>query len=328
MYSAKNVDEVEIVYSILREKFPHKQIEVSFNYNTKIYIIKNTDEKFLNDPEVPVDLKIVCIYGDTDSVFLNYVYNRDNFEKNMKDTFRLAKICGKNITNTVFNRPPIDLEFEKIFNPLVMMAKKNYIGAKYEYEHTPTTITEITNKGVCITRRNYCDYLKECYTKVRDCIIVDGLKGVDEAITEFKKHIIRILKYNVEIDKLIITAALNKDYKNENLPHVQLAKKLRQRKQVVHVGERIPYIFVENKNPRAPKYEKSEDPKYAKEHNLKLDRLFYIEHVSKPVMAFFKIVINDEKEKLDSLKLFVKESLSLCAGKDVDLSDNEESGEN
>lgn len=329
-YSAKTYEELDIMFSILKEKFPKKQVIVNFDYNSKLYTIKVSSKKLENQTEiqVPVDIVIKTIYGDTDSIFLSCNYNRTDFEKNMKDTFRLAKLCGKKITNEVFKRPPIDLEFEKIFNPLILMAKKNYIGVMYENEHIPTTITKITNKGVALTRRNYCALLKECYTKVRDNILTDGYKGLDKSISQFKQYIIKIIKYDVEIDQLIITAALNKDYKNENMPHVQLAKKMRARKEIVQVGERIPYIFVENKNPKAANYDKSEDPTYAKEYNLKIDRGYYIDHIRKPIMAFLKIVMIDDiyKDKLDNLNLFLKEAMKQVKG-DL-LEDSKEESDN
>mgnify|MGYP001021097576 FL=1 len=61
---------------------------------------------------------------NTDSVFLRFQYNREDFNENRKDTFRLATVCGDNLTQDIFNRKPIELEFEKVFHPFILLTKK------------------------------------------------------------------------------------------------------------------------------------------------------------------------------------------------------------
>ena len=65
MFKVKNINDVETVYSILREQYPKKKINIIFNYNTKEYTINVTNEPYTQDPEVPVDLDIEVVYGDS-----------------------------------------------------------------------------------------------------------------------------------------------------------------------------------------------------------------------------------------------------------------------
>ena len=119
-FKTTTVEDTEMIYSLLRDKYPNRQIEIEFNDNTKEYLLSVTDKEFKEDPEVPVDIKIKIIYGDTDSVFLSLKYNRQDFTKNRADTFKLATICGDNLTDQVFNRKPIEMEFEKVFQPFIL----------------------------------------------------------------------------------------------------------------------------------------------------------------------------------------------------------------
>ena len=65
VYKTNTIEDTELIYTILREKYPNKQIEIEFNDNTKDYTLKLTDSEFLCDPEVPLNVTIKVIYGDS-----------------------------------------------------------------------------------------------------------------------------------------------------------------------------------------------------------------------------------------------------------------------
>ena len=58
MYRTNNINETELVYSLLRESYPNNQIEISYNYNEKVYILNVTNKTYETDPEIPVDFYI------------------------------------------------------------------------------------------------------------------------------------------------------------------------------------------------------------------------------------------------------------------------------
>ena len=209
-YKTTTIEDTELIYTILREKYPNKQIEIEFNDNTKDYTLKLTDSEFKCDPEVPLNVTIICIYGDTDSIFLSIKFNRKDFEQNRKDAFKLAIQCGDNITNDVFKRPPIDLEFEKVYQPFILLTKKRYIGKKYEDTRDPMKFKTLTTSGIAITKRNYCNMVKKCYKQVID-IIMDS-SDLDEAISVYKAYIDRIDNYQIDQEDLVISAQIGKEY--------------------------------------------------------------------------------------------------------------------
>ena len=65
MWKCKNINDLECVYSILREQYPKREIEIEYNDNTKEYSLTLTDNIYTKDPEVPVDANIKIVYGDS-----------------------------------------------------------------------------------------------------------------------------------------------------------------------------------------------------------------------------------------------------------------------
>jgi DNA polymerase elongation subunit (family B) len=257
---------------------------------------------------------------NTDSVFLSLKYNRQDFNKNRADTFKLATICGDNLTEKVFKRPPVEMEFEKVFQPFILLTKKRYIGKKYENMKDPFKLKEITKSGIAITRRDYCKMVKNCYSEVINVIVNEDGGDVDESVKIYKNYIDRIDNYQIDIEDLVVSAMLAKSYKTKPV-HVHLAEKLKARHEEVQVGDRIPYIYIESNDPTIPKSELGEDPKYAVEHNLKFNRKCYLEQLAKPLLGFFKCVLNDNEESLDDIINYTNEKLVEYGGAKLKPSD-------
>lgn len=270
------------------------------------------------------------IISNTDSIFIKFQYNRKDFEKNRNDTFRLATVCGDNLTNDIFQRPPIELEFEKVFHPFILLTKKRYIANKFENPKDPFQLKGVDAKGIALTRRDYCQMVKKCYKQIIDTIVNDksstgeSMKNEDDSVkrsTElYKNYIDRIYNHNIDIDDLVVSAMLASSYKTRPV-HVQLAERLKLRKEEVQVGDRIPYIFIESDDPKRAKSELGEDPKYAIQHNLKFNRSCYLEQLAKPILGFYKIALKDRQDLLDEIIDYTNTILVKCGGKALKPSD-------
>ena len=329
-FKVSNINDLELLYSILRDTYPNNEIGIQFNWNTKEYTINVTDKTYCFDPEIPVDLDIQVVYGDTDSVFLKFKYNREDFKKNREDTFRLATICGDNLTNNVFDRKPIELEFEKVFHPFILLTKKRYIANKFENTKDPFDLKGVDAKGIALTRRDYCPMVKKCYKKVIDTILEDTNKEKSEnksnenpvisSTKVYLEYIDNIFNYKISIDDLIVSAMLASSYKTRPV-HVQLAEKLKKRKEEVQIGSRIPYIYIETDDPKKQKSELGEDPNYAKKHNLKYNRSCYLEQLAKPILGFYKVVLKDKESLLDYVINYTNDKIIACGGKKLSPSD-------
>lgn len=84
------------------------------------------------------------VYGDTDSLFI-YLKGRTRDQ-----AFDIGAEIAKEITN--MNPRPVKLKFEKVYHPCVLLAKKRYVG--YKYETRDQTVPEFDAKGIETVRRD------------------------------------------------------------------------------------------------------------------------------------------------------------------------------
>jgi len=84
------------------------------------------------------------VYGDTDSLFV-YLKGRTR-----EQAFDIGEDIAATITK--MNPRPIKLKFEKVYHPCVLLAKKRYVGFKYESRNQ--TEPEFDAKGIETVRRD------------------------------------------------------------------------------------------------------------------------------------------------------------------------------
>ncbi|KAJ9661272.1 DNA polymerase zeta [Neophaeococcomyces mojaviensis] len=84
------------------------------------------------------------VYGDTDSLFVHMK------GRNREEAFKIGDEIAKTITD--LNPRPIKLKFEKIYQPCVLLAKKRYVG--FKYEHVGQKEPEFEAKGIETVRRD------------------------------------------------------------------------------------------------------------------------------------------------------------------------------
>ena len=303
--------------------------KVKNEYDIKKIIEKDVVNDYVYDLETDIGrfnsgVGQLQIYN-TDSIFLSFKYNRNDFEKNRLDTFKLATICGDNITE-MFNRKPIELEFEKVFQPFILLTKKRYIGKKFEDNRDPFKLKQITNSGIALSRRNYSKMVKDCYREVIDAIVNEN--NLEKSVEIYKKYVDKIDAYQIDINDLVITAMLAASYKTKPV-HVQLAEKLKERKEDVQIGSRIPYIFIENTSgSQKQKSELGEDPDYAKKNNLKYNRGCYLIQLAKPLLGFFMVILNENEDMLDDIIEYTNEKLQEYGEAKLKPSDYKQDNEN
>lgn len=186
----------------------------NLNQIRQIALISDSHADYIYDIETEIG-RFGCgigniIASNTDSVFLSMKFNRENFELNRKDAFKMGIICGDNLTKTVFKRPPIELEFEKVYQPFILLTKKRYIGKKFEDTRDPMKLKTVTTAGIALTRRNYSQIVKSCYKEVIDCILDTG--DLEKSCDIYKSYIKKIKNYDVKYEDLVVSAQIGKEY--------------------------------------------------------------------------------------------------------------------
>lgn len=214
----------------------------------------------------------ITVYGDTDSCMLKFKH-----DGTIPELFELCEQIEKDI-NSIFPKP-MYLELEKIYRYYFLLTKKRYIG--YMMDTTGSYYLRdgrinADKKGVVSKRRDNCKLLKITYEKIIDMVMNRNYKW--EVYSYIYSVIKKLLDGEYPIELFIISKSIKETYKNTNLPHLVVSKKMKERGKYVVAGTRIPYVFktVEEKN--APQYLRAEDPDYLlKNPEIKLDYLYYFE---------------------------------------------------
>ena len=207
-------------------------------------------------------------------------------------------IEAANLATTTLFKEPISLEYEKVYCPLMMLSKKRYIGELYSKDSSK--YDKIDNKGVVLSRRDNTNILKKMYENIVDIYREKGKNGNKEVLQYIHNTIESIKNKKINLDDLVITKTLKGDYKNENLPHVALAKKMNERdpNNKPRRNERLSFLFIDTGIvKKMSQYTKVEDPDYVKKNNLPLDIEYYITSLMKPLCEILELFM-DEPEKI------------------------------
>jgi DNA polymerase elongation subunit (family B) len=242
-----------------------------------------------------------CVYGDTDSVFFKFNLKDVSTgepiigQKALEITIELAQQAGELATK--FLKKPHDLEYEKTFLPFCLLSKKRYVGMLYE-----TDPKKCKNKsmGIVLKRRDNAPIVKDVYGGIIDILMKDN--NIEKAVNFLKTSLQNIVDEKVGMDKLIITKSLRSGYKNPaQISHKVLADRIGRRDpgNKPSVGDRIPFVYIENPNRKALQGDRIETPEFilANKSSVKINYSHYIEcQIMKPVQQLFALVLEQMKD--------------------------------
>ena len=237
--------------------------------------------------------KAEVVYGDTDSIFVNFKCTDENGNK-MSPEKALQASIDKSIEVEKGIQPllqyPHCLEYEKTFLPFVLLRKKGYIGNKYEFD---VNKYKQTSMGVVTKRRDNAPILKYVYDGIINRIIND--RDIDSSIDFLKDCINKILSGHFPMQYFIITKKLNAFYAfPDQIVHKALADRMGERDpgNKPQSNDRIPYVYVNTKCAVKLQGDRVEHPDYIKENNLKIDYLFYITNqIVKPCCQVYALTL-------------------------------------
>jgi len=239
------------------------------------------------DGKCPEDA--VVIYGDTDSVMVKFGV----------DTVAEAMELGKHASVEISKKfiKPIQLEFEKVYYPYLLINKKRYAGLYYS---RPDKHDKMDCKGLETVRRDNCPLvpavLNTCLEKLminRDC---------QGAVNYAKRVISDLLRNRIDVSMLIITKELTKKGENYQAKqaHVELAERMRKRDpgSAPRLGDRVPYVICAKHKGQAA-HEKAEDPIYALKNQLPIDKEYYLnQQLRNPLLRIFDPILDSKAEQV------------------------------
>lgn len=127
-----------------------------------------------------------------------------------------------------------------------------------------------------LVRRDSVPLVKDVCTSIVDSILIK--RDVMGARVEARKVVRDLLEGNIPIEKLTLSKALRTGYKNLDLPHLAVARKMEERDpgSGPKPGDRVRYVLLDTGNPTDKQSLKAEDPAYAVANDLTLDMAYYM----------------------------------------------------
>jgi DNA polymerase elongation subunit (family B) len=113
-------------------------------------------------------------------------------------------------------------------------------------------------KGIALVRRDYCGFVKKCYSEITDEIL-NNTSTISDTIEIYKKYLKQLEDNKIDITDLTLSSLLKANYKTKPI-HVYVSEKMRLRNEEVSIGDRIPFVYIENGNEK--KSESGEHPKF------------------------------------------------------------------
>src|SRR5210317_730291 len=251
-------------------------------------------------------------YGDTDSVMVEFdVGNRKGMEA-IEYSWELGERAAGECTKLF--KAPNNLELEKVYCPYFLYSKKRYAAKLWtKGKDGNMNMDYIDVKGLQLVRRDNTPHMREVCKELLDVVLESSDTGPPKALA--LQRAIELIEGDVPNEKLILSQSLSDSYKVKgftvsinspdikdiNQAHVQVVRKMRERQpgSEPQSGDRVPYILIDTGDPKAKAFEKSEDPKYAKDNNLKVDYNYYfINKFLNPVCDLIEPLFEDPKEEI------------------------------
>ena len=236
------------------------------------------------------------IYGDTDSIMVIFPGLNDMpAADRLPYVFDLAKKAAARISAEF--TAPMRIEFEKVYYPYLLLAKKRYSGYKYMKLDAPP---DPDTKGMENVRRDNCSFLRDSISGVLDILMKekDPGKSCKAAVKAFE----RLANQDVSIEELTISKALSGDYANDSHIHLQVAKYLEEKYPLLapSIGDRVPYVIVKlpNENRATKAYMKGYNPELAVRDKKEIDwHAYCYKQLKKPMDRIFCVVFGHEYVK-------------------------------
>jgi DNA polymerase delta subunit 1 len=228
----------------------------------------------------------VGVGGDTDSFYCHLGVP----DMDLKECFRI----GNEICEAINHKYgyPIVLEMEKVYKPMIYLAKKCYAAVMYE---SPTDTPRIDIKGIAVARGDCSIMTRKLQLDVINAVFNNPTEPwpvVKEIITEA----VTLLKQKDKND-LIKTVKLGTSYKNPSgQVSVNVVARMKKRGQEEPLpGERVPYLVTRNKK-RKRISDRADHPDHVAKGEL--DYEYYIDsQILKPLKRFLDI-LNLNRDKL------------------------------
>ncbi|KAE8374406.1 hypothetical protein BDV26DRAFT_43415 [Aspergillus bertholletiae] len=234
------------------------------------------------------------VYGDTDSLFV-YLKGRTRDE-----AFDIGEEIAKAVTET--NPAPVKLKFEKVYHPCVLLAKKRYVG--FKYEHRGQKEPEFDAKGIETVRRDGTPAEQKIEEKALKLLF--RTVDLSQVKRYFQKQCTKILQGRVSIQDFCFAREVKLGrYSDRGLPPgalISTKKMLEDPRQEPQYGERVPYVVIAGA-PGSRLIDRCVSPEtLLQDAQLELDAEYYItKNIIPPLERIFNLVGANVRQWYDEM---------------------------
>ncbi|KAI0361627.1 hypothetical protein OH77DRAFT_1546215 [Trametes cingulata] len=235
------------------------------------------------------------VYGDTDSLFI-YLPG-----KTKDQAFRIGQDMADTITQ--MNPAPVKLKFEKVYLPCVLMAKKRYVGFKFENPDDKEPAFDA--KGIETVRR---DGIPAQQKMTETCLkILFRTQDLSQVKDYCCRTWARILENKASIQDFIFAKEVKMGTYSDRVPPppgvtVAARRMLEDPNDEPQYGERIPYVIIRGA-PGSRLVDRAVAPhELFKDSHKRLDANYYISRVLiPPLERIFNLVGADVRSWFDDM---------------------------
>ncbi|KAL8643102.1 MAG: hypothetical protein Q9228_000282 [Teloschistes exilis] len=238
------------------------------------------------------------VYGDTDSLFV-YLKGRTK-----DDAFAIGEEIAKAVTD--MNPRPVKLKFEKVYFPCVLLAKKRYVGFKYESKTQPEP--DFDAKGIETVRRDGT----AAEQKIEETALKILFRTADLSQVKhyFQRQCMKIMKGKVSIQDFCFAKEVKLGtYSDKGPPPpgalISTKRMLEDPRAEPQYGERVPYVVITGA-PGARLIDRCVSPDILlhNDHN-ELDAEYYIsKNLIPPLERIFNLVGANVRQWYDEMPKF------------------------
>ncbi|PNS15923.1 DNA polymerase zeta catalytic subunit [Sphaceloma murrayae] len=254
------------------------------------------------------------VYGDTDSLF---VYLKG---KTREQAFDIGADIAKRVTD--MNPRPVKLKFEKVYHPCVLLAKKRYVGFKYESKDQLEP--EFDAKGIETVRRDGTP----AEQKIEERALKTLFRTSDLSLVKeyFQDQCRKIMAGKFSVQDFCFAKEVKLGTYAERGPPppgalIATKRMLRDPRSEPQYGERVPYVVIAGA-PGARLFERCVEPeRLLYDAQAELDAEYYIsKNLIPPLERIFNLVGANVRQWYDEMpKVMRVRSLGapVVKGKDI-----------
>ncbi|RYP33391.1 hypothetical protein DL767_004796 [Monosporascus sp. MG133] len=235
------------------------------------------------------------VYGDTDSLFV-YLPGRTRDQ-----AFDIGNEIAKAVTD--MNPRPVKLKFEKVYHPCVLLAKKRYVG--YKYESKDQVKPDFDAKGIETVRRDGTPAEQKIEEKALKILFETA--DLSQVKSYFQRQCEKIMRGAVSIQDFCFAREVKLGTYSDRGPPppgalISTRRMLGDARAEPQYGERVPYVVVSGA-PGARLVDRCVAPEdlLANSH-LQLDAEYYIsKNLIPPLERIFNLVGANVRQWYDEM---------------------------